>query len=574
MIAEQRWYTGIYMKNFMQSITIIIFISVISVICASPVHAEVIRGYDAQITLQKDGKIQVSEKIDYDFGYAYKHGIYRDIPIIKKNSEGKEFELSISVDGVKDENGASYTYAQSWVNNKLKIKIGDPDTTITGLHTYYIDYTVSGALTYFSDHDELYWNITGTDWQVEQEKVHGIVRFPKGVDMSNVKTLCFVGAIGSTSSNCSVVTENMSTSISIPYLEAGRGMTIVASFPKGLVAVLEPKPYTAFENTWYGKLILGILFTLLAVGALIWYLILPIYIPVKWWLKGRDPRAQDVRVWYDPPKTGKGRELTPAEVGTLVDESADAKDIFGAIIHLAAKGYLSVEEEKKGEFTLIKGKEQDGSLLAFEKKLLSSLFDLQNTIKVKDAKIADEIPDIAAKLYTQVVTDGFFPESPDAIRQRYYILAGIALFTGNLFLAMVAFLFGRNMPRKTILGAQQASIGRSLQTFLSSQERQLTFTVENRQRMFEKLLPYAIVFGVEKIWAQRFKDMTLANPSWYTGYNNSTFNAVYFASTMHRSVGSFSSAITPTRSSSGFSSGFSGGGFSGGGGGGGGGGSW
>ena len=173
-------------------------------------HAEIIRGYDAQITIKKDGRIQVREKIDYDFEYLYKHGIYRDIPFVKKNSDGKEYKLTIQLRSVKDEAGNPYNYVQSWVNNKLRIKIGDADKTITGLHSYIIDYTVSGALTYFSDHDELYWNITGTDWLVNQENVNGTVRLPEGTDIQAVKTICFTGAGGSTSKECTVLSESNS----------------------------------------------------------------------------------------------------------------------------------------------------------------------------------------------------------------------------------------------------------------------------------------------------------------------------------------------------------------------------
>ena len=91
--------------------------------------------------------------------------------------------------------------------------------------------------------------------------------------------------------------------------------------------------------------------------------------------------------------------------------------------------------------------------------------------------------------------------------------------------------------------------------------------------MFEKLLPYAIAFGVEKIWADRFKDIAFRQSSWYVGQNNGVFNAVYLSSRLHSSISTFSYSATPTRSTTGHSSGFSGG-FSGGGGGGGGGGSW
>ena len=91
--------------------------------------------------------------------------------------------------------------------------------------------------------------------------------------------------------------------------------------------------------------------------------------------------------------------------------------------------------------------------------------------------------------------------------------------------------------------------------------------------MFEKLLPYAVAFGVEEIWANRFKDIALKQPTWYVSSNNGVFNSIVFAHALSSSSTSFAASVM-AKSSSGFSSGFSGGGFSGGGGGGGGGGSW
>jgi len=91
--------------------------------------------------------------------------------------------------------------------------------------------------------------------------------------------------------------------------------------------------------------------------------------------------------------------------------------------------------------------------------------------------------------------------------------------------------------------------------------------------MFEKLLPYAIAFGVEKVWAKRFQDLNIGQPDWYQGASPGILNSYVFVNSLNSSMKSFKMATTPTRSSSGFSSGF-GGGFSGGGGGGGGGGSW
>jgi len=560
-------------KNILKNITFLVITIVASVVLSSSVHAEIVRSFDSQISVQKNGIIRVEEKINYDFENLYKHGIYRDIPVIKKNSDGKEYELVVEVEGVKDELGNTYHFIQSRIDNKLRIKIGDSDKTITGIHNYIITYQVSGALTYYSDHDELYWNSTGNDWVVNLENVNTTVRFPSGTQMALVKSICYTGVVGSITQECTVASEQNSTSVTTPHLGVRNGLTLVVRLPKGVVAVLEPKPYTAFENTPYGKLIIGITTLLAIILVLVWYLFLPIYIPVKWYLSGRDPRSERVRVWYDPPKAGT-RELTPAETGALIDETVDMRDIFGSLIQLAQKGFFQIVEEKKEEFTFIKKNDwnTNKSLMVFERKLLDGLFNKGDECKLKGKDLSSEIQQVTNTIYKQVVQDGFFTSDPQVTRTKYFVLAGIALFTGNIFLAFVAFIFAKFMPAKTILGAQQAGIGNSLKTFLSSQERQLEFQAKN-QIMFEKLLPYAVAFGVEKIWAERFKDITLTQPSWYRGQSNFTFSALYLSSALHSSISTFSSSATPTRSSSGFSSGFSGG-FSGGGGGGGGGGSW
>ncbi|MBI4137385.1 DUF2207 domain-containing protein, partial [Candidatus Roizmanbacteria bacterium] len=175
-------------------------------------------------------------------------------------------------------------------------------------------------------------------------------------------------------------------------------------------------------------------------------------------------------------------------------------------------------------------------------------------------------------IYADLVKEGYFPENPDKVRKYYAIIAGIAAFTFNFFLLIISAIFGRIMPKKTMEGVHASNVARSLKNFLTSQERQLEFQAKN-QMFFEKLLPFAIAFGVEKVWAKRFQDIDMKQPDWYEGTTHGRFNSVVFTNSLHSSFNSFTSAATPTTSSSGFSSGFSGG-SSGGGGGGGGGGSW
>ncbi|MCR4313486.1 MAG: DUF2207 domain-containing protein, partial [Candidatus Roizmanbacteria bacterium] len=307
----------------------------------------------------------------------------------------------------------------------------------------------------------------------------------------------------------------------------------------------------------------------------IWYVFLPFYIIYRWIRYGRDPKgmAGVTTAWFDPPKTqDEKRFLTPGEVGTLGDETVDMKDISATIVDLARRGYLIIDERKKRDFYLIKNKKIDNSLLKYEKSILTEFFGGEDEIRIKDKELSTEVAQIKNEMYEQVVEDKLFDKNPQTTRTKYYVLAGTALFTSNFFLAIVAFLFGRVMPRKTLFGVEAKNIAFSLKNFLSSQKRQLEFQAD-KQMMFERLLPFAVAFGVEKIWAKRFENLNIAPPNWYHSYSSTHFSSYLLVNSLNSSFKSISTAATPTRSSSGFSSGSSGG-FSGGGGGGGGGGSW
>ncbi|EKE14927.1 MAG: hypothetical protein ACD_12C00242G0001, partial [uncultured bacterium] len=467
-----------------------------SVEATNNITGEHIKSFDSSIIINKDGTIDVKETIIYDFDSLQKHGIYREIPYIKTNQDGKKYELKFNNFSVTDENKKSYTYVKSWINEELvRLKIGDANKLITGIHTYIISYKVSGALTYFSDHDELYWNATGNQWTVPIAVLTSEVRIPDpdGIKKEGIKTACYTGIYGSKTSLCSMESQSLSDRTKIvtksnSNLASGEGLTIVVSFPKNIVAVLEPKEFVSFWNTWLGKLIS----LLLGLLALIWYAGLPFYIIYRWFKYGRDPKATvgATRAWFDPPKTQDGKRfLTPGEVGTLGDETVDMKDISATVVDLARRGYLVIDEKSKGDFYFLKGKKfgSNGELLSFEKRLLDGIFNTgDDIVKLKGKNLSTAVSEVKNKLYQQVVEDKLFDKNPETTRTGYYVVAGIALFTGNFLLAIVAFLFGRVMPRKTVFGVEAKNVSSSLKNFLGSQQRQLEFQAD-KQMMFERL---------------------------------------------------------------------------------------
>lgn len=159
------------------------------------------------------------------------------------------------------------------------------------------------------------------------------------------------------------------------------------------------------------------------------------------------------------------------------------------------------------------------------------------------------------------------------------LLFAFALFTGGAFgmlttvlfflCAGVYFLFGLLMPKKTVAGIQLTRRAFGFKLFLHTAERYRSKWQEE-QNLFERFLPYAIVFGDTKTWAKHFSHLTLHEPSWYTS-NVGFTSASLFTSDVLTSTHAFSSVMRTTTSSG---TGSGGGGFSGGGAGGGGGGSW
>ena len=556
-----------------QVLLAICFLLVASIFPLS-VRAESIDEFKTIISIQKAGSIRTTEQITYDFGDEERHGIFRKIPITKTNQDNKKFRLDFDDITVTDLQGQPYPFEDSIEDDTLSLKIGDANTTITGTHVYAISYTVRGALTYFSEHDELYWNSTGVEWEVPiMQSVTQLV-LPESIGANQLTATCYTGPRGSTLQHCETVIEDGRITYTASPLLPFEGLTIVGGFPKGLVAVVEPTEVISFWDTPIGKMVATLLILGTIIGGLLWYIVYPLWLGIKWYRHGRDPRGTvgTTTASFDPPQATSGRPFTPAETGTLVDEHVDMAEISATIVGLAQKGHIKIVEKKKNDFYLEKLDADTSSLQPFEHKLLDGFFGNKTSIHIKNESLASEVEAVKKSLYTSLVNEKMFPENPDKIRTFYTGIAIAAGATLNIPLFLAASIFGRIMPKKTIAGVDQANIAQSLKNFLRSQERQLEFQAKN-QLLFEKLLPFAVAFGVEKQWAKRFEDIDIKPPTWYQGYRGSHFTSSTFVHSLDSSFHSVSKAATPVSSSSGFSSGSSGG-SSGGGGGGGGGGSW
>jgi uncharacterized membrane protein YgcG len=572
------------------------------------VHADeawVINSFDSTIAIATDGELTVREDIRVDFGGLQKHGIFRTIPLRYRHDDTHdrfyEFRAVAVTDGSK-----SVFYTASVENDNEVLKIGDPNVLMTGRQRYVITYRVLGAMNSFSDHDELFWNVDGALWPVGKQRVNARVIFPSDAFQ---KAACYQGPAGSTEKCTFENDSNTATYASTRQLGSGEQMSVVVALNKGAVTVPPPLlearerefPQDAFELN--PLIVGGALLVLLAGLGLIFRF---------WYLHGRD-RAYLTR-YYSAPSGAQERleplfqhepvvvefeppqNLRPAQLGVVLDESADPKDVTATIVDLAVRGFLTIGEVLgKKDWLLTRKQGEVPGLSPYERTLFYALFaNGRQEVKISDlkGKFQDSLRQVETQIYSDAMDHKFFQVRPDLARigtvgvALLFLLAGAALtfvlgigFGGGLIGAAVIvdaavlLLLHRAMASRTAAGREvmQKTLGFRLYMDTAEKYRQ---QFAERAEIFTQLLPYAIVFGVVGRWAKAFEgiDTSQANSAWYVG--NAPFQAALLSSSLESMNSSLSNAIASSPPSSGSSSGFGGGGFSGGGGGGGGGGSW
>ncbi|MBN1162638.1 DUF2207 domain-containing protein [Patescibacteria group bacterium] len=534
-------------------------------------ETEKIEFYDNLIEINKNGTINVTERITYNFGSNEKHGITREIPLIKTNDEGKNFILTIN--NVEVEN---YPAEITKSRKHLSLRIGDPDKLISGTHTYTINYQVVGALTYFEDHDELFWNTVGTESEVPVTRTTTKLILPHDIK-DGVDYICYTGVKDSKESNCDIQRVNEAIFFnSTKPLEVNETLTIAVKFPKGYADVLLPK-----EDRF--DIFIAIVVIVLLTLYVLWNVVVPILTFLKWRKDRVNTRnhQQIVAAWFEPPEREDRKKFSPAETLAIISKSTNHSAISATIIYLAQQGFFTISVDEKGKVAFKKKTDTSSSkknLTQFEKDILNSVTDKDKdsidleTLK-KSTKFYKVIASFQNKVLNHLYENGYFQDDPKKIQNKYMILFVLAMITISLLPMFTFILLGYKSFAKTLKGIQKYSEALSLKNFLSSQDEQLNFQSKN-QMFFEKLLPYATAFGVEKVWADRFSDLKFTQSDWCEGdiLNATTYSTL--SRTIDSGVTSAKTYGSSGKSRSGFSSGFSSGGSSGGGGGGGSVGSW
>lgn len=524
-----------------------------------------VQSFDCDLMLSKNGELSVVEYITIDFGKTKRDSFLRRIPF--RFSRGKaRYTTLLEVDQVTTGNLVSVPFVEKRQGDEVNLKIGKDDAVFAGKHTFIIRYRVLRAVSFTNALPELYWTATGNDWTfpIVKASVHFVP--PDGVATTQVKVTSYVGASNRSGSKAPAKVEAGKTRIEIEAsnLKPGQGLSVVFTLPAQSVS----RPSEFLIAMWYLK---------------DWYpaVVLPLFTAIVlytyWWCFGRDPAAgKAVGLEWDPPST-----LTPAEVGTLIDERCDNPDVVSTLLDLAVRGYIKIREVPySGGFFYLSNKDYEFALLRtdwdglrpYEQLFLTSLFSMDRTYAShQKGTFGAYLPQIREAIYGSLVGGGYFVRHPEEDR-RIFHTTGIVLML-NSVAALVMTMRGGNwlplafgfycagvltciaastMPKRTSKGCEIIRQCVSFRRFATmAEKRRVEAIAKEDPTIFGRLLPYAIVLGCADKWAEQFKDIVVLRPQWFEPLEQSgrPFSSAVFFEDLLQGLDVFGRALTePARS--------------------------
>lgn len=481
--------------------------------CLAPAaaRAERVSHFDATLELGVDGTLNVTERIAYDFGLTWRRGIRRHIVTL-----GPTGRYAVDVVGVTDTNGRPFAYEVVRTREAVTVAVGDPKNLTTGPATYVLRYAVSGAVSDAGDALALRWPVTGSEWQVPIERVTASVSIPE-VASNAVERRCGFGHAGASPEPCSWEVEGGRTVFTAAGLVPGEGVQLDVRFPRGVVSI--DRPAGSVLGSWLARLEA-------------WYAVpLAVFLVLLFraW-QGRSFSRHEAHRTLALPAG-----VCPAEAGLVWDGEVDMDDLVATVLHLAARGHISVGElagtervfGSRQDFVLIRDRECRDPLSPFESRLMETLFEMSDEVPVASLRgpTSSQLSGLREAVFESATQRlRAFRGSPERVRRNHALAAYVAgalalvlLFVGwsdgalaCASSAVVLLIGGRLSAGRTVLGGRlRAELG-GLRLQLGTGPHPPGF-----EAGLPFYLPYAMVLGVADATLESSLAAGARGPDWF-----------------------------------------------------------
>jgi len=492
-------------------------------------QAERIKDFRIDLVLSENGLLKVTETIRYDFEKARRSAIYRRIPL-QYTRHGKATTLTILPLSVKD-GDKSAPYTCKLMGGFANLQIGDSKKLLTGQHIFIIKYEANNAVNFLTKVPELFWSCLGSEWSCPIDNVNVVLHAPAKINLSAVKTLSYLGSSGAKGRSQGKVAGN-SLQFSASHINSGQDFSCVATFPMASIG-----PPSTIDS-----LIVALMYwkSSLAIPA-----ITLVLLALLWFICGRDPLSfQAASAWMPPT------DLTPAELGTLIDEHCDKHDITATLLDLACRGYLIITEVPYGglmgldnkDYQFKKASSPDPERLKpHEVLLLSSMFVANDKthLSILRGQYREYLSDMRRLIYQTLVKDQYFARLPQNDRDAFVVVGSLVLGVGVMLLTkavlagdlykhygmgfalsgLMIIFASAIMPKRTLKGVVALRQAEAFRSFVRSADHaQFERIAREDPGAFGRFLPYACVLGVAEKWAYNFRDLLEAGPDFFRVY--------------------------------------------------------
>ena len=519
-LSSRRWIRGGIAGLFV--VLSIVAIAVPATPASAQAKSLVWSRLDADIVVLDNGDLRVTETNVIDFTSGTFTFGYRDI-----DTSRLEQVTDIHV----TENGELLRWESGRVDNgRLRIKYYFP-SAFNQQRTFVIEYTVKGATRYYLDGDQVYWAGVYADrngFPVQASRL--TVQLPEGALADRVEVYGPKATVTGQGES-RVVAEAQAP---IPN---GQEFEIRVQFPHHIISGAAPAWQQAFDRQRdYDENVKprnNLLFLTIALVVLIGG---PALALVLWFLRGRDPNVGLIADYLNEPPAG----IAPGVAGVLVDERADLQDVVATLADLGQRGILAMRESGWLNWVIERGPNFGQPLRYFEQALVDALgLSRRDQVSLADRQQSfyAYLGPIKSGLYQQLIADGYYNHDPEEARSSYrrvgtgllvaavvwvaisaLFLRGVAstaIWLGlSLAVSGVAFVaVSRVMPVRTRKGAEARMRLNAFRRYLANIEKYTD--VKTATDQFTRYLPYAIAFGLERSWVNKFAATSAVAPAWY-----------------------------------------------------------
>ncbi len=381
--------------------------------------------YHSDIAMAKNGTLTVTEAIRvYAEGNQIRRGIYRDFPLTFTDAGGRELEVGFKILSV-ERDGKPEPYRTESIRRGVRIYFGSSDVLLDrGFHDYRLTYETSRQIRFFDTYDELFWNVTGTEWAFPIREASATVTLPDGVRAEELTV--FTGPFGATDKNARAQNlGNRATFQTTRVLGPREGLTIGVKMPAGSV----DKPTEAEERALFLKdnrnLFLAFGGLVLIVGYYLW----------AWVSVGRDPPRGVVVPRWDAPEG-----ISPALVNYIDEKGFGGRGwtaMSAGFLNLAVKGLVELKDLKNSITVTRTAKSVEGQLPTGEATLLSTMtssgssFVIEKSNGKRVQKLGSDFRDAMEKEHRRKYYLANWPQVIGGILLSLACLAGL-LFFGSL----------------------------------------------------------------------------------------------------------------------------------------------